>query len=273
MLAELKEIEATGEIAAIYGEIRHFSGVPYVSSLQRHLATRPGWLPWAWTALRPVFASGLAQTTAWGVASRVAVPRLAPVGRAALRVWGVSAADEPVIRAVCEGFIRVAPVNMMLSGLMRLVLGGARPGGRVAEGPAWTPPAAVPPPPALVDLASLAEAERGVLMSLATDVAGTPFVPGLYRMLAGWPGFLAHVATVLRPAFDDALALAARRQLGEAIKAALPAVLDAVPPLPKTPPMPPAQEFAGVMAALDTYRRTSPEMVVFGTMIRDALPT
>ena len=36
--------------------------------------------------------------------------------------------------------------------------------------------------------------------------------------------------------------------------------------------MPPQSEFADVMAALDTYRRTSPEMVVFGTMIRDSLP-
>ncbi|MBF8285784.1 MAG: hypothetical protein HW378_4699, partial [Anaerolineales bacterium] len=31
-------------------------------------------------------------------------------------------------------------------------------------------------------------------------------------------------------------------------------------------------EFAEVLAALDTYRKTSPEMVVFGRMIGDALP-
>jgi hypothetical protein len=36
--------------------------------------------------------------------------------------------------------------------------------------------------------------------------------------------------------------------------------------------MPPAGEFADVLAALDTYRKTSPEMVVFGRMIGDALP-
>ena len=44
MLAELRESDATGEIAGIYEQIRRLWAVPYVSSLQRHLATRPGWL-------------------------------------------------------------------------------------------------------------------------------------------------------------------------------------------------------------------------------------
>jgi hypothetical protein len=61
MLTELRERDATGEIAAIYDEIRRLWAVPYVSSLQRHLATRPGWLEWTWAALRPAFASGLRQ--------------------------------------------------------------------------------------------------------------------------------------------------------------------------------------------------------------------
>jgi hypothetical protein len=36
--------------------------------------------------------------------------------------------------------------------------------------------------------------------------------------------------------------------------------------------MPPAAEFATVLSTLDTYRKTSPEMVVFGRMLGDALP-
>jgi hypothetical protein len=47
-LDELPERDATGEIATIYGEIRRFCAVPYVSSMQRHLATRPGWFEWVW---------------------------------------------------------------------------------------------------------------------------------------------------------------------------------------------------------------------------------
>lgn len=44
MLADLTERDAAGGIAAIYGEIRRLRAVPYVSALQRHLATCPGWL-------------------------------------------------------------------------------------------------------------------------------------------------------------------------------------------------------------------------------------
>src|SRR5215471_9851966 len=79
MLAELHERDAAGEIAKIYAEIRRFWAVPYVSSLQRHLATRPGWLEWTWAALRPVFVSGTAQRAAWRAAENLQVPKLAPM--------------------------------------------------------------------------------------------------------------------------------------------------------------------------------------------------
>src|SRR5688572_12486325 len=105
MLAELRERDARGEIAAIYAEVRRLWAVPYVSSLQRHLATRPGWLPWTWAALGPAFASGTAQAAAWGAADGLAVP-LAPISRAALRVWGVDEAGERTIRSACASFVR-----------------------------------------------------------------------------------------------------------------------------------------------------------------------
>ena len=59
LLAELPEDRATGRIAEIYAEVRLFSGVPYVSSLQRYLATLPGVLEWAWDAVRPAMVSAL----------------------------------------------------------------------------------------------------------------------------------------------------------------------------------------------------------------------
>jgi hypothetical protein len=91
-------------------------------------------------------------------------------------------------------------------------------------------------------------------------------------MLASWPAFLAHVATVLRPHLQDAATRAACQQLLNAVDAEIPAVFAALPIPPATPPMPTAGEFADVLAALGTYRKTSPEMVVFGRMIGDALP-
>jgi hypothetical protein len=49
-------------------------------------------------------------------------------------------------------------------------------------------------------------------------------------------------------------------------------VLAALPAPPSTIAPPPASEFGEVLDALDTYRKTSPEMVVFGRMLTDALP-
>ena len=272
MLAELRERDATGEIAAIYDEIRRLWAVPYVSSLQRHLATRPGWLEWAWAALGPAFASGRGQVAAWRAADRLVVPRLPPLSRAALAVWGVDATGEAAIRATCASFVRVSPVNLVLSGLLRRLLTGERPAGGGASPARWTPPPALGPLPPLVDPAALPPPQEAVLATLGTTVAQQVFVPGLYRMLASWPAFMAHVATVLRPHLDDDATRAACARLLAAVDAEIPAVFATLPPLPERPPMPPACEFPEVLAALDTYRKTSPEMVVFGRMLGDALP-
>jgi hypothetical protein len=272
MLAELSERDARGEIAVIYGEIRRLWAVPYVSSLQRHLATRPGWLPWVWASVGPAFASGRGQTAAWQAVERVEVPHLPPIARDALRVWGVDAAGEAAVGAACASFVRVSPVNLVLAGLLRRLLRGERPAGPAPADVPWTPPPALPALPALADVAALEPAARGVLLSLGTAVGGERFVPGLYRLLAGWPSFLAHVATVLPPALADPAAQAALRAVNETVDAVVPAVFATLPSLAARPPAPPEAEFAGVLAALDTYRETSPEMVVAARMIGRALP-
>jgi hypothetical protein len=272
VLAELAERDAHGEIAGIYAGIRRLWGVPYVSSLQRHLATRTGWLEWTWSAIGPVFANGLAQTAAWRAIERVPVPAIPPISRDALAVWGVDATGEVTVGAVCASFVRVSPVNLAFAGLMRRLLAGDRPSGRAATARNWTPPAALPALPAMVDPGRLSPAVGRVLMSLATTMDGAPFVPGLYRMLAQWPPLLAHLATVLRPQLDDPRTGAALREVNAAIDAEIPALFVELPPLPTEPPMPSSSGFDGVRAALDTYRKTSPEMVVVGRMIARALP-
>jgi hypothetical protein len=270
---ELAERDATGEIATIYDEIRRFCAVPYVSSMQRHLATRSGWLPWVWAALRPAFASGRAQEAAWRITAEVDLPRVEPVPRESLRAWGVDVAAEATIRAVCDSFIRVSPINLILSGLLRRLLAGERPGGDAPiRERAWTPPPALPSLPPLVAVDALPAAQRDTLLSLATMVDGRPFVPGLYRMLGHWPRFIAHVAGPLRPHLDAPATREAGQRLLEGLDGVIPALFATLPPLPKDPPVPPAAEFGGVLAALDAYRKTSPEMVVFSSLIRSTLP-
>ena len=250
--------------------------MPYVSSLQRHLATRAGWLEWAWAAVRPLFADGRAQEAAWEAASSVTPPPLAPISASALRVLGVDDAARERIRGVCESFIRVSPTNLAFSALMRVQLRRepAAPGSAPAAGVGgdWTPPPALPALPPLADITALDEDLRATLMQLGNDVDGCPFVPGLYRMLARWPAYLAHVATELGPRFDDAATRECCRALAARVDTAAAALVAALPAPAPLPPRPPQAEHAAVLAAVDRYRGTSPQMVVFGTLLRDALP-
>lgn len=271
MLAELSEVDARGEIAGIYTEVRALCAVPYVSSLHRHLATRPGWLEWCWAAVRPAYADGSAQTGAWAAATAQVAP-LPGLSRSALRLLGVDAVAAAGIRAVCESFIRVSPTNLMFTALVRGQLRREALTAAPATPAPWTPPAPLPALPSMIDAGAAPPDLQALLMQLANTVDGQPFVPGLYRMLAHWPAYLAHAATVLAPRFTDPETVSACQAVAARVDAAAAGVLAKLPPPPPAPPRPPAAEHAGVLEVMDRYRKTSPEMVVLGTLLRDALP-
>ena len=270
LLGELLEHQATGEIAVIYDEIRRFSGVPYVSSLQRYLATIPGVLEWVWGAVRPAMVSGVIPETGWRLARAVRVSPLPKVSAAALRVWGVDAAGLAAIRNIAANFVRVSPVNLMTGACLRLLLTGTRPAG-AGFAQDWTPPAMLAPMPGNVDPDALPLDQRAVLMQLVTKMDGKPFVPALYRQLAHWPAFLAWVATELGPRFAAPETAKARRDFREASWGAAPEIVARLPGLPDLQPPDPAI-VARILAAIEGYAATSPEMVMFGQLILDALP-
>jgi hypothetical protein len=271
MAGEISEAEATGEIATIFAELRTLWGVPYVSAIHRYLAAKPGFLEWSWDAVAPVFRDGSGQEAAWRAAAGLAVPPLDPIPAAALRVWGVDATALAAVRTAAEGFARVAPVNMVFAGLLKQLLEGAVPAG-AASRKAWTPPAPLPAPPDMVDLAKLDPAARAATMLLASEMGGKPFVPGLYRMLAHWPGLMAHLATVLSPRISSAPVTSAFDELRRRIDVAVPEVLASLPPVASSRPRPSGADLADFFNVGQTYRRTSPELVVVGKLLADALP-
>jgi hypothetical protein len=174
MLAELSEDKATGRIAEIYDDIRRFSGVPYVSSLQRYLATMPGVLEWAWDALRPAMASGTIPETGWRLARSV---RLAP---ATTRPPATDPAAITAIRNIAANFVRVSPVNLVTGACLAHLLTGAAPAG-AGYSQSWAPPEMLPAMPGNIDPQTLAPDRQAVLTRFATQVDGKPFIPALYR--------------------------------------------------------------------------------------------
>jgi hypothetical protein len=91
-------------------------------------------------------------------------------------------------------------------------------------------------------------------------------------MFARWPAYLAHVATELGPLFDDPEITALCEGFRQAIEAEAPDIVVRLPGLPSNLSPPEAEQRQAILAALDVYQRTSPEMVVFGRMLREALP-
>lgn len=271
MLAEIHEKDATGEIARIYAEVRELWGVPYVSAIQRHLATRPGVLEWAWAAVAPAFRGGLAQEAAWACAAGLGVAPLDPISSHAQRLWGMEARDTAAAREVALGFVRVAPVNMAFAALVKALLSGETGRGAAVERAAWSPPAPLSAPPAMVDLAGADAALRGAMLAFATPSDGKPFVPGLYRMLGHWPGLLAHLETVLAPRLARANIVAACDLVRKRVDAAVPAVLATLSPDAGIEGRPGEDERTHFLAIGATYRKTSPELIVAGRLIADAL--
>ncbi len=270
MLPELLEAQATGRIAEIYAEIRTVSGVPYVSSLQRYLATLPGVLDWAWSALRPAMVSGTIPETGWRLARDIRLPPARPVPPEVVRAWNVDAAGLAAIRNIAANFVRVAPVNIVTGACLKRLLTGAPPSGSGFSG-TWTPPAMLPPMPGNVDPARLPPPQRGVLMRFATDVAGTPFIPALYRQVAHWPAALAWIADELAPRFNAPETDAQRARFQAATRDAAPDIVARLPGLPDGP-RPDDATTRRVLAAVDRYAQTSPEMTMFGQLVLDALP-
>ncbi len=271
-LAELPESRASGDLARIYGEIRENCVAPYVSSLQRHVATMPNCLEYCWGVCRPAFLDGTIQKAAWQRAATIPAAPFAKLSPAAMRLFGVDVIGVRAIRNICQTFIRVSPINLLFAGCIERLITGGGPGGGTAPRPAWTPPAmldaAVPMPP----LDTLPADPRALLMSLAMDLDGARFVPGLYRQLAPWPAYLAHAATLIAPILHDDAARAQRAAIASKIIDAAADIVAALPPAPPELIPPSAAQCEALLGAIESYRVTSPEMIVFGTLLRDALP-
>jgi hypothetical protein len=269
LLAELPEDQATGAIAVIYDEIRRSSGVPYVSSLQRYLATMPGVLEWAWAAIRPAMVSGVVPETGWRLANDVRLTPFPPVSEVVRAAWKLDMGAYATIGAIAENFVRVSPVNLMTGACLRSLLIKSPPKGPGIDD-IWSPPAMLPPMPGNVDSLTLPMEQQAVLMRFATEVDGAPFIPALYRQLARFPAFLAWLADTLVPRLNAPETNAARTAFRRAALEAAPAIVRRLPGLPPGP-APDAETTRRVLATIDRYAETSPEMTMFGRLILDAI--
>jgi hypothetical protein len=271
-LPELAERDATGELAAIYAEIKRLGGVPMVALIFRHLATIPGTLEWMWNAVGPAWRSGQLQEAAWRVARSVPLEPLVSIPRAALRAWSVDAAGEREILDVLVAYNRANPENMLtMLCVLRLLPGrnwGQTPIQRIQE-PELSKLES-DPSLSIVPMADITKLPREVLDVL--DLVAAPGEPGapcvvqsLYRHFCHRPAFLAAIVMSLRARFDDG---SIERAVG-AVHAAMSREADAIVRSLQAPPAPDAR-IEAVCARFSGS--VIPQMIVVGRLIEKALP-
>lgn len=275
----IAEADATGELAALYDDIRHTLNVPFVNLIWRHLATMPGALPWTWATVRPLYALPAFDQAADTLArAPVLDAEIEPCLPQALQLVGVGLAEQQAIDAMLADY-----GHANARALLALLAAGARLAGpdNAPPTPTPTPAPASPASPASVParVPSVAHALPGLdtlgpamLRVIETlngygRIADTAIVGSLYRHLAHWPGFLALACAVLaRPQRDGVLAAQVRRTLADAQVAArqLPVAVPA--------PVEPATRTAAAAAIGAFTGQAISRMVVMGAAMQRLLP-
>jgi hypothetical protein len=202
----ITEAEATGTVEAIYREIRESLNISVVNLIWRHFATLPGCLEWGWAVLKPGYVSGDVARAADTLCNRLDMPAVPPVSHAALRVIGISAADEDVIRAMLDTYNRGNSMNLLALSALLAYLDSIE-GGAAAQpvlvdngkAPAPTTPLPQPDLPPLLSLSEMAPATAELVreLNLIADRTEGRMMASLYRHLAHWPGCLALFSPVL----------------------------------------------------------------------------
>ena len=232
----LPESDAAGAAAALYADIRGVLGVPVVNLVWRRLACLPGALDWAWAAVRPLYAGGLADAAAARILAGTPLPGLPPWPDALLPAAGVPETDRAAVLRVLASYDRGNRLNLAALGALLPALEGAPAGGPAAAAAGSARGAvegALPPLPAM---AALAPDVRGLVLALnRLGNRGDPVVASLYRHLAWWPGFLALAWVQLAPLDRDGRLAAAIAAGAEAAREASAGIAGGLA-LPAAPP-------------------------------------
>lgn len=199
------EAVASGETADLFADIRATVGVRVVNLVWRHLATIDGALPWAWTAVKPLYLQGIADHAALRFRGGMAVPLLASL-----------AGPQPrSVDDVLASYDHSNTINLFALGALTAWLRGETAGEGTSETGARLPA----PDVVLPKLASADDLSSEIwAMVLRLNRLGDPhrvIVASMYRHLAHAPDFLRQVEAALTPVDVDgslAKAIAANRR-------------------------------------------------------------
>lgn len=267
-LPEIREDEASPEIALIYRDMKAVMGLPMVNLIYRYVATLPGCLPWVWSIVRPHFLSGTMERASGELRDGLALPSLVAIERRELIELGIDFEAETMIRRTIDAYNRGNSANLISLTAIRLSLDGEVPVTVAVdeEPPATVDAAPLPSIPARGDLDLETAATVRALTSLHGS-AGESVIPSLYLHLAYWPAFLVLAKTRLDLVASD---LAVARE--ETRTRARDQAERILPSLRATHPMPAGEHRDVLKQELDRFTSgLIPEMINVGLVLRGAM--
>jgi len=183
----ITEAEATGNIAAIYTDIRATLGVPVVNLIWRHLAVFPEGLPWAWESLKPLYASGAIAGQAAALRAGLEVPALPALSGPALAAAGISKDALTRITMILRSYERSNAMNMIAHSALLARLEGKSPTGGEPAPPLHDGDPIEGELPALLTLDAMAPTVRALVIDLNRIGGHEEILASMYRHLAHWP--------------------------------------------------------------------------------------
>ena len=181
------ESQATGETAELFADIRNTVGVRVVNLVWRHLATIDGALPWAWSAVKPLYLDGMVDRAAVRFRESMRLPMLGSLA-------GVQPAS---VDDILASYDHSNTINLFALGAL---VGWLR--SETAErGMPETGPRLPAPDVVLPKLASAEDvAPETWALVLRLNRFGDPrqlILASMYRHLAHAPAFLRQIEAVL----------------------------------------------------------------------------
>jgi len=209
LLKEQAESDASPQSLAVYAQLRKLCGISTVPLFYRHLATIPGALEWAWTALGPGLRTGILQKSAWEITRSVKFENVTRLSNQTLNSLGITTGDLVDLHKVLTAYDRSNPVTLLgLRYLGSLVAQRHRTAANkrssVNIDKPWQPPVSIEgllPMAQIADIRGNSLREMNVLTNRGEVSRTSPIWPSLYRHLASRPRLLSLATLVVVPAF------------------------------------------------------------------------
>ena len=269
----IAEVEATGETAALFQDIRQSLGVPVVNLIFRHLATFPDVLPWCWQSLKPLYLNGTIDAQAHALRSTLFLPTAAPISGATLADAQLASGDLKTLRTILRSYERSNAMNMIAFGALLAQLNGtsgSQPARPIEPISTEHHAAALGTMPRPLAMSEMDEQTRMLTLRLAAIGGDHPIIPTMYRHFAHWPRYLELLCERLVP-LDETAAL--KRAVDDVLDDAQNRGLQMVNGLEKPEMTLDPSKKAALIETIDTFqRRVIGKMIVIVGVIQQAMP-